>query len=266
MGRPVGLTRPKRLALGAATPRTPSAAPPAAGPAPPGATGSAGRCCPGRRRPPATPGAAARSASAARARRRHQALGAKPGTVRRNGHASRASATCTISGWSAGRPLAAKMRPRPRRLGARGPGRRPSRWQRPPVRRRPGAARRRQCAGSLPSRMHGAGVRTPAGPAAPPPAGATRRASSAVAPVTVRWPILRPAARLGLPYRCRCTPGRPAPRARRVCGRRARRVEPQVAQQVEHDRGRVLARRTSGRPASVRTCRSNCDTSQASML
>ena len=63
--------------------------------------------------------------------------------------------------------------------------------------------------------------------------------------VTVRCPILRPRRAERLPYRCRCAPGSAStlsPR-RRALARRAR-VEPQVAEQVQHHRRRMQARRS----------------------
>ena len=251
--RVVGLTRPKRFALGAATPGTPRrGAPPRAARAPPDAPGSAGRCVAW---PPA---AAVGHAGRARHDQRQRAgpEGLRSGAARpaatsaANCAAPRAaSATCTISGWSAGPALGGEdLRHRRVVVGARaqavdGLGREGDQLA---GGQRAGAARLdRPSRHRAPSSSHGAAVserrrcRAAARPAAPRAraASAIGRGDRQVAHLAAR------AARSALPYRCRCAPGsastsRPVRRRRAAPSR-----EPQVAEQVEHHRRRVLARR-----------------------
>ena len=106
----VGLMRPKRLALGAARPWMPRAAQ---------ATSSAWATgCAGQRRPMvACPPAAASATPAWRGRMSVSGPGqkastsfcAKPGTLLAKCAMPAALATCTMSGWSLGRPLALKI-------------------------------------------------------------------------------------------------------------------------------------------------------------
>ena len=76
---------------------------------------------------------------------------------------------------------------------------------------------------------------------------AVARAASGVAATMFRCPILRPCFGRALPYAC-CAPGKASTSFHG--GVRLRALgEPQIAQQVEHHRGAVLARRPKGRPA-----------------
>jgi hypothetical protein len=82
--------------------------------------------------------------------------------------------------------------------------------------------------------------------------------------VTVRWPILRPLLAFELAVQMQMPPGKAS-----TASHGGVPVVPssatQVAQQVEHDGRAVLARLRQRQAGQVRTCSSNCDTSQASM-
>ncbi len=104
----VGLMRPKRLALGAATPATPSAA----------AASSSRRAsgCAGQRRPivscppaaaAAMPGARGTITVSGPGQKRSISRSAKGGMAAAKARAAAMPVTWTMSGWSAGRPLAA---------------------------------------------------------------------------------------------------------------------------------------------------------------
>jgi hypothetical protein len=81
---------------------------------------------------------------------------------------------------------------------------------------------------------------------------AVARASAKVAAVTVRWPILRPRRALVLPYRCRLAPGQREHVGPRRLDRGVAGAEPQVAEQIEHRPAAEVqaAARTSGAPAA----------------
>ena len=190
--------------------------------------------------------AAAGSTSAARARRPASAAARTRAPRRRTAATAAASATCTISGWSLGRPLAAKILATAASLhgiGAQavdGLGR-----ETRPARRRPAPATACAIAAAESAvedhrrpAQNGVDAQHAARPAARWPA--PPRPS---APVTVRWPILRPAARaeLAVQVQVRCR-ARPAPGPTAACVSAVAAREPQVAQQVEHDRRAVLAR------------------------
>ena len=254
---------------------TPSAAQRrAAAPAPPDAPGSAGRCVSW---PPAAAAAmagarAARSPSAARARRPRpgaRASGRPVGGEARGACARRPRAR-SAGGRPAGpwrRRCAATARvvvgaraQAVDRLGRKGhqlagaPGaRRPRRW-----RCGSPAVEQRHRLGH-----HGRQAEQRARPAAPTRARRARRRRA----VTVRWPILRPRPR-ARPCRTGAGARRAAP-ARRPSRARAR--APSASNHRSPSRLSITAgecRRgaTSGRPAMQRTCSSNCETSQASML
>ena len=115
----VGLTRPKRLALGAATPQTGGL--PASSPSPTAAqassrawaTGCEGQRSPTLSCPPvaavATPGRRGRMSVSGPGQKASTSFCAKSGTWLAKCAMPSALATCTISGWSLGRPLAAKI-------------------------------------------------------------------------------------------------------------------------------------------------------------
>ena len=115
----VGLTRPKRLALGAARPHT--GGPPSSGLLPGAAqacstawaTGWAGQRRPTLSWPPvaavATPLKRGRMSVSGPGQNASTRAWAKAGTSRAKCVMPDASATCTISGWSLGLPLAAKI-------------------------------------------------------------------------------------------------------------------------------------------------------------
>ena len=108
----VGLTRPKRFALGAATPGTPMrSARQRARRARPDGPGSASRWCPGRRPQPRPRRAGACTISGQRPGPEsvHQASAPRRDRRARQVRRRRRPRTCTISGWSLGRPFAAKM-------------------------------------------------------------------------------------------------------------------------------------------------------------
>ncbi len=106
----VGLTRPKRLALGAASPCTPRAAQAASSAC---ATGCAGQRRPTVGWPPAAasamPGRRGRISVNGPGQKASISRPAKAGTSAAKRATPAWLATWTISGWSAGRPLAAKM-------------------------------------------------------------------------------------------------------------------------------------------------------------
>ena len=107
----VGLTRPKRLALGAASPCTPRAAQAASRLC---ATGCAGQRRPMLACPPAassaTPSRRARMSVSGPGQKAAISRCARSGTCRAKCPAASLPATCTMRGWLAGRPLTAKMR------------------------------------------------------------------------------------------------------------------------------------------------------------
>jgi hypothetical protein len=246
------------------------APPRAAGPGPPGGRARAGRCWPARRRPPRPRRrGAARSPSAGRARRPHQAPAAAAGsgceTLRRS-----ASATCTISGWS-GRPalgrVDARPRPRRRRRGAQAVDRLGGKGHQLAGRQRWAAAanvgrvvavaaghrswcsERRQ---AQPRRGLAGHARAWAGSARSPSGGPS---------------CGRAGLGLAVQVQVHAGQGQHAPSR----GRRAGWPSPPAPNHRSPSRLSITAaecRRgcTSGSPASVRTCRSNCETSQASML
>ena len=100
---------------------------------------------------------------------------------------------------------------------------------------------------------------------------AVARTCATVAAVIVRWPILRPRLARSLPYRCRCAPGKASTADQSgVCG-----ASPPGCPGASNHRspsrfsitaGLCWRGGDKGRPASVRTCRSNCDSSQASSV
>ena len=217
----VGLTRPKRFALGAATPGTPSAAAARSSAWPPGGPGSAGRCACPPAAAVATPGARRHDQGhgpGQNAAIRRSATGRAPQRTcgrRRSAHVhdQRMVGRAALGGED---PATAASRPRVR------PGHRRSRSERPPVRRR--ASRR--AARSARRRGRAGGQRGSERLDAQPGRGAcsASRAGRHRRPVTVRWPILRPRRGSVLPYRCRCTPGSASTRARGARRRGRRRA------------------------------------------
>ena len=175
----VGLTRPKRLALGAATPHT--GGPPWASLSPGAAqassrawaTGWAGQRSPTLSCPPvaalATPGRRGRMSVSGPGQKASTSFCAKPGTSLAKCAMPSALATCTIRGWSLGRPLATKIcataasllasAARPYTVSVGRPSSAPLRTAR---------AAAAMDAGWVPSRIMVRTVRCPAGP---PPAG-----------------------------------------------------------------------------------------------
>ena len=87
-----------------------------------------------------------------------------------------------------------------------------------------------------------------------------------VAAVTVRWPILRPSRALSFPYRCKCIPGRANTRSHGGVVSVSPAANQRSPSRLSMIDGLCWRGCGSGRPARARTCSSNCETSQASML
>ena len=261
-------------------PRTPGCgAGRAAAPAPPDARGSAGRSvsCP--------PAAAAPTPAPARQDQRqragpeglHQPLRERRQRLRRSATAPRCRVPARRARSADGRwagPWPRRSAPPPRRWPRRRPGRRRSRSERRPGRRR--ASTRAACVDGLGRRgrrriIGRRALRTASMPqqrrAARCEVGRAAHRLRCRSPVMVRWPILRPRPRLGLAVQVQVRAGQ---RQHVGPGRRRAALAPSASNHRSPSRlsmtaGLCWRGGVSGRPASVRTCSSNCETSQASM-
>ncbi len=82
----------------------------------------------------------------------------------------------------------------------------------------------------------------------------------------VRWPILRPRPRLGLAVQVQVHAGQRQHVGPVGLGRRGARAHHRSPSRLSITHGECRRGATSGAPVIARTCSSNCDTSQASML